>query len=65
MTDITKCLSVSKPFNKAKGVYLTHEGAEYIKTVIVNQQQYIEALEIQIEKLMKENQEPITGIGQC
>ena len=65
MDNITKCLSVLKPFNKAKGVYLTHEEAEYIKTVIVNQQQYIEALEIHVDLLHKDNQSHVTGIGQC
>ena len=65
ITDVLKCTEVLKPFSKGMGVYLRPEEVEYIKGVILEQRRYIEALETQIEKLMKENQEPITGIGQC
>ena len=63
--DILKCKEALEPFSKGMGVYLTPAEVEYIKGVILEQRRYIEALETQIEKLMKESQEPITGIGQC
>lgn len=57
MNDILKYTEVLEPFSKGMGVYLTPEEVDYIKSVIRKQQEHIEALQ-------KENQEPITGIGQ-
>jgi len=69
MTDVIKCTECFfpeclEPFSKGMGVYLTPEEVDYIKNVIRKQQEYIEALETSVSALQKENQEPITEVGQ-
>jgi len=65
MTDVLKCTEVLEPFSQGMGVYLTPEEVEYIKGVILEQRRYIEALEIHVDLLHKDNQNHVTGIGQC
>lgn len=65
ITDVTKCTEVLEPFSQGMGVYLTPEEVEYIKGVILEQRRYIEALEIHVDLLHKDNQNHVTGIGQC
>ena len=64
ITDVLKCTELLKQSQEAIGVYLTLGEVAYIKEVIHEQRRYIEALEIHINLLHKENQEHITGIGQ-
>ena len=47
------------------GVYLTRKECNMIKTELITNTAYIKFLETQIEKLIKEQQDDVTGIGQC
>lgn len=58
-------LNSLEEFTNGGGVYLTHDECNIIKTELINNIAYIKYLETQIEKLIREQQENITGIGQC
>ena len=51
--------------NLGQGIYFTANECNIIKTELITNAAYIKFLESQIEKLIKEQQENITGIGQC